>query len=337
MSPQGRQVLRRLALLPVIAFAIVTLTFVVIRALPGNPAYQLAGSSSSQGSIEATEEKLGLDEPLPTQFVDYLGNIVHGDFGDSYYSSRPVIDEITRRLPATIELILFALPLALFCGIGLAVAASRGGRFSRGLARGISTVSMATPEFWLGLILIYLFFYELGVAPAPLGQLPPLTEAPDRITGMYFFDALLSGEIALAGEALSHLVLPVFTLAFVVLGPVTKVSMAALDDIAGSEWMTFARANGLRRSKLIRYAIRGALPAIVTIGGQQAAYLISGAVLVETVFSWNGFGQYAVQTIVSSDFNAVQAVVIVSALITALIYLAVDLVHTFLDPRTAER
>jgi peptide/nickel transport system permease protein len=337
VSPQSRQLLRRLALLPVVAFAIVTLTFVVIRALPGNPAYQLAGSSASKASIERTEEQLGLDEPLPTQFVDYLDDTVHGNFGDSYYSSRPVIDEITRRLPATVELIIFALPLALLLGIGLALLATRGKPWARGLARGISTISMATPEFWLGLILIFVFFFELGLAPAPLGQLPPLTEPPDRVTGMYFFDALLAGQVGVAMEALSHLVLPVITLAFVVLGPITKVSMAALDEVAGSEWMTFARANGLRRSRLARYSVRGALPAIVTISGQQAAYLISGAVLVETVFSWNGFGQYAVESIISSDFNAVQAVVVISALITAVIYLVVDLVHTFLDPRTAER
>src|SRR5262249_29425926 len=146
-------------------------------------------------------------------------------------------------------------------------------------------------------------------APAPLGRLSPLTTPPPHVTGLYVLDSLLAHDLTLARHALGQLILPVATLAAVVIGPITKVTVAALDGVAGSDYLFFARANGLPRRRVISFSILGALPPILTITGQQAAYLLSGAALVETVFGWNGVGQYAVQSILQSDFNAVQAVV----------------------------
>lgn len=323
--------------LPPIVFAIVAVTFLVLRLLPGNPVYLLVGSSASPDSVEAAEKQLGLDKSLVDQFVTYIQNLLHGDLGHSFFTGRPVADDIFARAPATLELLAFTLPLTVLISVALAVAATRGNRWARGAVRALTSISMATPEFWLGLLLVYVFFFRAGLAPAPLGRISPLSTPPTDVTGFYVLDSILARDLGTLREVLAHLALPVATLSFVVIGPITKVAVAALDDVTSSEYLFFARANGLPRRRVIGYSIRGALPPILTITGQQTAYLLSGAALVETVFGWNGFGQYAVQSILQSDFNAVQAVVMLGAIFTVVVYLLVDVVHAVIDPRTAAR
>jgi ABC-type dipeptide/oligopeptide/nickel transport system permease component len=320
------------ALPQVIAVTIVT--FFIIRLLPGDPAIALAGNYATPQSIANIRHDLGLDRPLVVQYGIYVDHLIHGNLGESWFSALPVTKELSVRIPATLELITYALLLIVVGGVGVGVLLGIGkGRRTRRAVRTYGYLAGSFPDFYLGLVLAFVFFYKLRVLPAPFGRLGKGVSAPPRVTGFYTVDAVLSGQWATLGNSLEHLVLPVVTLALVYAAPVLKLSSAVSEEMANSEFCRYARACGLPKRVIARYAVRNSLPPVVTLVGFTYGYLLGGAVLVETIYSWGGVGQYVVTAVQNSDYFPVQGVVLVAALFNLVVYFVVDVLHYAIDPR----
>lgn len=315
-------------------FAVSVIVFFLIRLLPGDPSYMLAGPYAQPERVAEVRSQLGLDQPLVVQYFGYLGRVLTGDFGISWRTSQPVLSDILLRLPATLELVVLAVFFSIIIGIplGVAVAVGKGGLLKRIIFL-YGMLAGSLPDFWIGLLLVLVFFYYLGWAPAPLGQLDFGVSTPDHITGAYALDALLTGNWETLGSAVAQLILPVATLVLVYMPLVLKTSRSTMEEMMESHFMLQARASGLSRRAQLGYALRNALPPIITVIGIEFWFLLGGAVLVETIFAWGGIGQYAVESVVNSDYAPLQAVVLVTAVFTTLVFLIVDLLYHLLDPR----
>jgi peptide/nickel transport system permease protein len=327
-------VARRLLILLVQVWGVVTAVFILIQLLPGDPRYLLAGGLATPEQLAALNRELGLDQPVYVRYYKYVGNVVRGDLGKSWFTSASVLDELVRRFPATFELTTFAfiLAFALAVPLGVVSAVSQKGIFSR-ITFLYGMVAGALPEFWWALMLILVFFVILGVAPPPLGRVGILTGAPDTITGLYTLDSLLTGNLDAFKSAFGRLLLPGFTLAFVFGGAILKMTRTQMMEAMDSDYVRYARACGLPPRRLYAYALRNAFSPVLTLTGLTYGYLISGAVLVETIFSWGGLGQFAVQSIVNSDYFAVTGAVMAVALFALLVYVVMDILATLIDPR----
>lgn len=334
-----RYALRRLAIAVPQLFGLLTATFFIVRLLPGDPARLIAGPLASAATIDEIRRRLGLDKPFLQQYLDYLkGLFTHLDLGPSSYTHAAVASDLLQRFPATFELITLALLGIIVVSLTVGVVSvvfptSRLGRALRPLAFAYGLVAGALPDFWIGLMLIYAFFFVLRILPAPAGQIDLTLLPPSPITGAQFVDGLLTANVDVIVSGFLHLILPVVTLAIVYGGPIFKVVVGSMTDVWGAEYLRFARACGLPPRMLIRYAVRSALPPVITLSATMYAFLLAGAVLVETVFAWGGVGQYAVQSIVNSDYFAIQGVVLLTGTFTLVVYLLVDLLQLWVDPR----
>jgi peptide/nickel transport system permease protein len=329
-----RYVLKRAAFLVPQLVGISIVTFLMVRLLPGNPANIIAGGFATPETIQQIERRLGLDQPVHIQYLVYLRNTLGGDLGTSWYTSNPVTVDLAQRLPSTVELITISLLVAIALAIPLGVfSAMRSGGVWDRLTAGYGLLAGALPDFWLGLILIFVLYTSLSIAPAPLGQIDLTVIPPPRRSGMLLLDSALAGNWHALGSSAAHLVLPVITLAFVNMAPILKMTRSTMKECLAAEFVQYGRAVGLPDPVILRYALRNALPPIVTIIAVLYGYLLGGAVLVESVFGWGGVGQYAVQSVVNSDFAPLQAFVLIAAVFTLVLYLAVDLVYVLLDPR----
>ncbi|GLS44257.1 peptide/nickel transport system permease protein [Methylobacterium brachythecii] len=315
-------------------FGVMFATFFLIRLLPGDPALLLLGNMATPEAIVSLRERLGLNDSIWVQFVRYLDNVAHGDLGTSIFTSNPVLQDLLERAPATLELICWAMLATVIIGVAVAVTAvvRRGGAVDRasriyGLAAG------AIPDFWVALLLIYFLFYLLGVAPAPFGRIDALLPPPNRITGFYIIDSLLTGNWDAFISSAGRLVLPVLTLTIVNAGALMKLTRTVFGDVYRSDFIRHARASGLPESVIVRSALRNSLPPIITLVGFLFGFLLGAAVLVETLFAWGGLGQYAVQAVVNSDYPALQGFVLVAAAFILLVYMTVDILYEFADPR----
>jgi peptide/nickel transport system permease protein len=328
---------RRLLFLIPQVLGIVTITFFLLRLLPGNPAQLIAGVAANPQTIAAIEARLGLDKPLYVQYFIYLENLLKGDLGDSWVTGQPVTQDILTRLPATLELITISLILSLLIGIplGVLVVLRPRGIVDR-FTFGYGLLAGALPDFWLGLLLVFVLFFILRLAPAPLGRLGLIESPPTMITGMYTVDSLLTGNWKTFQSAVAHLALPVLTLVFVYMGGIVKMTRSAMEEMLNSDFVEYARASGLSQFQVLRYALRNSLPPIVTIIGIMYGFLLGGAVLVEKIFSWGGMGQYAVQSVVQADYAPIQGFVLIAAVFNMIIYLILDLVYVTIDPRLNE-
>ncbi|HXX39144.1 MAG TPA: ABC transporter permease [bacterium] len=315
-------------------FVVSVIVFFLVRLLPGDPAYLMAGQFATKDQIDQIRTTMGLDKPLYEQYALYVQHVLRGDFGMSWRSSHPVIDDIKQRFPATMELVLLTGCISVVLGIpiGVYTAVARKGVADRGLFI-YGMLAGSIPDFWLGLILILIFFAFLGWLPGPIGQLDPSMEIPPRITGMIALDALLSGQWAVFQSAVAHLVLPVATLTLVYSTLIIKNTRTTVEEMLKSDFVEYGRALGLSSLTLLRYALRNALPPVVTVVGILFWFLLGAAVLVETVFAWGGLGQYAVESVVSSDYAPVQAFVLLAAVFTTVVFLLVDLAYFAIDPR----
>jgi ABC-type dipeptide/oligopeptide/nickel transport system permease component len=313
---------------------VTVITFLLVRLLPGNPAYQLAGPFATEQTRQAMVQRLGLDRPLVEQYFSYIKNLLHGDWGQSWFTARPVAEEILTRLPATLELITVAMIMIVGGGIllGLVVARKGHGWVDR-ITSLYGQLAGAFPDFWLGLVLSYIFFFLLGWLPGPTGRLPTGISAPEGVTGFYTIDSLLAGDIGLFFAAVKQMILPVATLVIVYMSGIAKMARSTISEMLRSDMVQYARLCGLPESTVVRYALKNSLPPILTLVGLTYAFLLGGAVLVETVFAWGGVGQYVVASIGRSDYFPVQAFVLAAALLNILVYLLVDLVHVLIDPR----
>jgi peptide/nickel transport system permease protein len=329
-----RFLLKRAFYLTLQLLGVVTITFFLVRLIPGNPAQALAGVGASPTSVAAIEKQLGLDQPLPVQYVIYLGNLVRGEFGDSIFTGQPVRQDLAQRLPATLELVTVSMLIAVAVGIplGIYVALKRSGVVNK-VVFGYGMLTGAVPDFWLGLIFVFVFFFLLRWAPPPMGRLGALGIPPDRITGSYLVDSILTGNMVTLRLSAAHLILPVLTLVLIYMGNIVKMARSSMTEVMQSDFIDYARACGLPRSTIIRYALRNALAPVATVVAFNYGFLLGGAVLVEAIFSWGGLGQYAVQSIVNSDYAPITGFVLVVALFMSIMYLLLDLVYALIDPR----
>lgn len=326
--------LRRLGLALPQVFGITVITFFLVRLLPGNPAVYMAGAYATPTTVKSIEANLGLDKPIYVQYVLYLQNLVHGNLGNSWFTSRPVTVELAHRLPATLELITYSLVILIAGGIAIGAIAGMGrSGLVEAALRGYGYLAGAFPDFWLGLVLAFIFFFLLGWVAAPVGRLDISLDPPRTVTGFLTIDSVLSGNWTTFQSALAHLALPVITLVIVYMAPVIKLTRATVREMRGSEFCFYARACGLSDLTVARYALRNSLPPVVTLLGLIYGFLLGGAVLVENVFSWGGLGSYVVESVEHSDYFAVQGFVLIAALFTLLVYLVVDIVHVAIDPR----
>lgn len=327
-------ILRRLVLLLPVLIGVSLFTFTLSHVVPSDPARLIAGPHASPSEVASVRHAFGLDRPLWRQYFTYMGNLLHGDLGESLHTQRPVRDDLGDFLPATVELTSTAMLLTLAIGIPLGVlSAVFRGRWLDNLTRLFSVSGVSIPVFWLAIMLQLLLYYRLGWVPAG-GRLDTGLQPPPRLTGLYTLDSLLTGHLSLLINSGWHLLLPSLVLSFGSLAVVTRMMRATMLEVLRHDYIRTARAKGVtRRGVLWRHALRNALMPTITVAGLQMGYLLSGALLVETVFSWSGIGRYAVQSILSSDFNAIMSVTLLIAVLFIGVNLLVDLIYALVDPR----
>ncbi len=331
-----RLIVRRMIFLVVVLFGLSLMTFSLSHIIPGDPARLMAGPRAGKSAVEKIREQYGLNDPLPVQYVSYIQNLLRGDLGTSFTTRRPVADDLRRYLPATLELGALAFLMSTVIGIPLGVLSSvRRDRLPDHIARFVSISGLAMPVFWLAIMAQFVFFGRLGWLPdgarIPIGMEPPPT-----ITGLYTIDALIAGDWATLRLSLTHLLMPATVLAYGSLAVVTRMVRGGMLEVLNQDYIRTARAKGIAPSGVIfGHAVKNAMLPTVTSLGLQVGLLLSGAFLVEIVFSWPGIGRYAVEAIQRLDYNATMATTLVIALIFVLMNLFVDILYLFLDPRIA--
>src|SRR6266545_3514092 len=314
---------------------VVIVTFLLTRALPGDPAAYFAGPAATKEAIEQIRVKLGLDKPLIVQFGRYVGDLVQGDLGTSLTTGQPVATEIRNRLPASAELTLLGLIASMMVAVPLGiVAATRPGSLIDHACRVVSTAGVSLPVFFTGLILVYVFYYLLGWAPAPLGRLDVFFSPPPQVTGFYLIDSLLDGNGEIFLGSLKQLALPAFTLGIFSLAPIARMTRASMLAVLASEFVRTARASGLSPfTVIVTYAFRNAMLPVVTTLGMVFSFLLGANVLVEKVFAWPGIGSFAVEALIASDFAPLQGFVLTMAVMYVALNLLIDVLYGLIDPR----
>ncbi len=325
---------RLFAALPALA-GVIGCTFLLTRVLPGDTATYFAGPTASAESIAQIKAALGLDQPLHVQFVRYITDLVRGDLGQSLTTGQPVLKDLLSRLPASAELTLFGLTLSVLIALPLGIlAAVRQGSIVDHICRIVTTAGVSLPVFFTGLLLVYVVYFLLGWAPAPLGRLDTFAAPPPTISGFLLIDTLLAGDGQTFRAALAQLILPGVTLAFFALAPIARITRASMLAALSSEFVRTARASGLSsRRVIITYAFRNALLPVVTTLGMVFSFLLGANVLVEKVFAWPGIGSYAVEALIASDYAPVQGFVLMMAIMYVLLNLGIDIVYGLIDPR----
>jgi peptide/nickel transport system permease protein len=331
----GYYVFKRILLAVPTLIGVTVITFALTYLLPGNPALVKAGPLATPEHIREMERQMGLDQPVWVQYWRYVSGVVRGDLGESSMTGRPVLRDLFQRVPATLELTLAALFVAIAVGIPLGViaAVNRDGIVDH-LSRLLGVGGVAMPTFWTGLLALYVFFFHLGWAPPPLGRLDKSITPPVTITGMYTVDALVTGHWRAFGSALHQLVLPALTLGFSVMAPLTRMVRATMLEVLQSDYIKAAWAAGLpRRTVIYGDALRNCLIPVITLIGVVFGFLMAGNVVVEIVFAWPGIGNYAVTSLMSKDPGPIQSFVLFVAVVYTLVNLVVDIAYGLVDPR----
>jgi len=331
----GSIVLKRLLVAVPSLIGVVIVTFLLTRALPGDPAAYFAGPAATREAVEQVRVKLGLDKSLPEQFVRYVRDLAHGDLGASLTTGQSVVSEIRNRLPASAELTLLGLIVSMAIAVPLGIlAATRPGSLVDHACRVVATAGVSLPVFFTGLILVYVFYYLLGWAPAPLGRLDIFFSPPPPVTRFYLIDSLIAGNGELFLASLSQLVLPALTLGIFSLAPIARMTRASMLAVLSSDFVRTARASGLSPFTItVTYAFRNAMLPVVTTLGMVFSFLLGANVLVEKVFAWPGIGSFAVEALIASDFAPVQGFVLTMAVMYVALNLMIDVLYGLIDPR----
>jgi peptide/nickel transport system permease protein len=331
-----RFILRRLVLAIPMLFGITLAMFAMYNLTQVDPIVMIVGERQLNNPqiVEAARELWGLNRPPLEQYLTYLGNYLRGDFGLSFLTRRPVADDLRLYLPATIELGVASLLFAVVLGIPTGVIAGvRQGRLFDRATWVVSLFNASLPPFWTGLIVLFIFYYRLGIMPGP-GRIDPRMTAPETITGLYTLDSLLAGNLAAFGSALHHLMLPAFILGSFTLAIIMRVTRASIIEEMRNDYIRTARSKGINeRRVVIRHALRNVMIPLVTILGLAFAGLLSGAVMTETVFDWPGIGTYLVKAASSLDYPAIQGGTLLIAVIYIFVNLGVDILYSIIDPR----
>jgi peptide/nickel transport system permease protein len=308
--------------------------FVLIRVLPGDPILSIVPETATQEEIDRTRARYGLDQPVVVQYGVYMAGVVQGDFGDSIQTNRAIVEQIAERLPRTLELVVLGFILALMMAIILGLfSALHAGRVGDHLARVGALIANSLPEFWLGLVLILVFFAALGIAPGPTGRISTGIDY-EVITGSLLVDSIITGNWTALLSTLHHLMLPVLTLGVIVVAPMMRSVRASALQVMQSESYRCAAAHGLESKKLLYgYLLRETMVRVPTLAALVLGNLIGGSVLVEFVFSWQGFGQWALRGLLLRDYPVIQAYVLVTASFYVVAFLVADVIQAALDPR----
>lgn len=331
-----RFVARRLVAGVLLCLGVTLVSFLLTHTVPGDPISANLGQRAvdDPAAVAAFRAANGLDQPLPQQYLVYLGHLLTGDLGTSQQTHRAVATDLGDKVPATLELALAAVVITLVVGVGLGVvAALNRDRWPDQVLRVVSLTGVSMPTFWLALVGYYFISFELDLLPAG-GRLPPGTRPPAGVTGMYTVDALLGGNWSAFAAAAQRLVLPALVLAAYTVGVLLRFTRASVLEVLGNDYVRAARAKGLPESVVVRrHVLRPALVAVVTVAGVAFASLLSGTVLVERIFSWRGIGEYAFTSALALDLPAIMGVSVVVAVVYVLVNLLVDVTYGFIDPR----
>lgn len=326
---------RVLAAAPILVGAVIV-TFVIMRVLPGDPAALLAaGPGSGPAEIAALKHQMGLDQPILEQLARYGREVVVGDLGRSFTTGNPVTTDLGARLPASLELTGAALLLAALIGLPLGIgAALRPGSLLDQTSRALAALGTALPAFVTGLGFIYLFYFRLGWAPEPIGQIDSLLTPPHAYTGLMLIDSLLARDGEAFLSALGRLMLPAATMALFALAPLIRITRGALIETLSADYIRAARALGLeRRTIVVHYALSNAATPILAALGMVFSYMLGANVLVEKVFAWPGVSAYAVDALMSADYAPVQGFVLTVAALFTGVNLAVDILQGLVNPQ----
>lgn len=331
-----RYILRRLFAMPFLVLGIVTLAFLLTSVTKGDPLTAIVSDRQMNNPevVAAAKARWGLDRSLPERYVIYVGNLLQGDMGTSFITRRPVAQDVLYRLPATLELVTAAMIIGSVMGISLGVlAAAFRNTVIDHAARFFALFGSSVPVFWLGLALLYVFSVQWGVLPGP-GRIDARAAMPPTVTGFATIDSLIAGNFPLFLNALSYLILPAFVLGWAVAGTISRLVRANMLEVLGREFILTARAKGAGEFRVIvRHALRNTLVPTLTVIGYSFAYLLTGAVLTETIFSWPGMGSYAVEAARGLDFPAIIGVTIVGGVVFLFTNLITDVAYVIANPR----
>ncbi|MGD1929007.1 MAG: ABC transporter permease [Leptolyngbyaceae cyanobacterium] len=331
----GRYIFARLLRLIPVLLGISLLVFLFLHLIPGDPAVTMLGDRATPEQVEVLRERMGLNEPLPLQYLSFLGSLLSFNLGTSIFTGVPIWDEILLRWPATFELSVIAMLIALVVGIPAGViAAVRKNSLIDNVMMSGSLLGVSMPVYWLGLLLVYLFAVNLQWLPASgrLGVDVGFTFAP--ITGFFIFDALIQGDFVAFGNILSHLVLPAVTLSTIPLAILARITRSAMLEVLSQDYIRTARAKGVVEFWVVaKHALKNAMLPVVTIVGLEFGTLLGGAILTETIFSWPGIGKWIYEGILLRDYPVVQGGIVFVAFVFVLVNLLVDISYAFLDPR----
>jgi peptide/nickel transport system permease protein len=336
LPPFARFVLRRVFALVVLGIGITLVAFLFTQVVPGDPVAANLGEQAAADPevVQAFRERYGLDDPLPLQYWTYLTNLLHGDLGISLQTGEPVRDNLATFIPATVELAVFSTLIAVPIGVAFGIAAAvRRDRFTDHGLRVVTLAGISMPTFWIALVALYVFFFRLGWFPGS-DRLDPGVLAPPHKTGLYTVDSLLAGQWSVALDALHHLILPALVLAAYNVALLTRYTRTAVLEVIENDYVRAARAKGLPESSvLVRHVLRAALPSVVTVISLVFANVLTGTVLVETIFAWPGIGQYAYRSAVTLDLPAIMGVSLFVAIVYITINFVVDVLYGVIDPR----
>lgn len=327
-------VTRILLTIPMI-FILLTVVFLVLRVMPGDPVSAMLGAHAPEHVIEEKKEELGLNKPILVQYVEYLAQLVRFDLGESMVLKQKVLEPIGEKLPATIELTLTGMFFTLLIGVPLGAYAAAKRRTGRDFGiRLYGNIAYCIPVFWMGLMLQLVFGVWLKWLPIAGRTSARILSSQFSRTGFYLLDTLIAGNFRAFGDVLVHLILPSLTLGIVLSGIFVRLTRANMLDVLKSDYILAARARGVRERRVVyRHGLKNAFIPILTMLGLQFAVLLAGAVLTETTFSWPGMGRLLMERIYLRDYPTVQGVIVIFALTVSIISLAVDLLYAIIDPR----
>jgi len=330
----SKYILRRLLLAILVFLGASIIIFFLSRVVPADPVRMAVGLNADRQTVERYRHEWGLDKPVLEQYLIYMRNLFRGDLGMSLRSQQPVLNDIKLYYPATLELALVSMLLYLIVGISLgSVTGMTNNARIDAAVRALALSAYSLPPFWVGLLLQVFFYANLGILPA-IGRISSTVDPPTRITGLYLVDSLATGNIPAFTSSLQHILLPSLTIVLAQAGLLVRILRVAVLDVKGKAYVTTARSKGLSEGAVYtRHILRNAILPVLTMAGIQFGWLLTGTVVVESIFGWPGLGRYAIDSIINFDYSSIMAVAMIATVVFLLLNLFVDLLYTFADPR----